>query len=561
MFHFFGAITNKKGDALPGYYVRLTDANGNGVSLYSDGNGTPIINASGIADAAKVDDNGNASFYVQPGEYNLNVYAADASTLYQTISSIPMGLNTITLASGSAASTRSQLADIELPVAGQSALLTESGREGMFVFDSADHSADVAGDSDQAIYVAPSSDPTGASGAWVRKFTGQVSPQWFGAAPEADSALTDFLDLEIKWQRSRGGLSLRRDIPTSPSDPGWALLKLGILDGTEDGWINNPGLPDNVCLWTLVNSANGRSSIWGANFAAEVLAVNDATAWGIEVDMNQNGSVVTDPSAPLKKVGVDCVSAGPNNATVAYRASSQHTDSTGLWHIGYYADRCASVGFQVSRAAGDTGTQFAEAGFLDNSNSTTAFLCNGGTHNYGLDLDGANFSIAAIRIPNGKSINGRNAADTSDVSLLSINGSDFVTVGASGGSGVILGQNVAVITTNGIGYANGNGGTVTQATSKSTAVTLNKVCGAIALNNAALAANTVVTFTLNNNTITADDDLHVWVKSGNATAGSYRVAAEGSASGARTIVVENKTAGPLSEAIVLGFSVIKAVVS
>jgi hypothetical protein len=50
--------------------------------------------------------------------------------------------------------------------------------------------------------------------------------------------------------------------------------------------------------------------------------------------------------------------------------------------------------------------------------------------------------------------------------------------------------------TQGIGYATGAGGTVTQATSKSTAVTLNTVTGAITMNNAALAAATIVSFTL-----------------------------------------------------------------
>lgn len=113
----------------------------------------------------------------------------------------------------------------------------------------------------------------------------------------------------------------------------------------------------------------------------------------------------------------------------------------------------------------------------------------------------------------------------------------------------------------GAGYLAGAGGAVTQLTSKATSVTLNKVCGQITLNNAALAATTIVSFTLTNSTIAVDDDVRVWVKSGNASVGSYRVAAEGNAAGSRTIVVENKTAGSLSEAIVLGFNVLKAVVS
>jgi hypothetical protein len=40
----------------------------------------------------------------------------------------------------------------------------------------------------------------------------------------------------------------------------------------------------------------------------------------------------------------------------------------------------------------------------------------------------------------------------------------------------------------GLGYSTGAGGAITQGTSKSTAVTLHKVCGSITMHNAALAA-------------------------------------------------------------------------
>jgi hypothetical protein len=106
-----------------------------------------------------------------------------------------------------------------------------------------------------------------------------------------------------------------------------------------------------------------------------------------------------------------------------------------------------------------------------------------------------------------------------------------------------------------IGYAPGAGNTATQATSKATGVTLNKVTGQITLNNAALAAGAVVWFTLTNSFITADSDLRLWIKGGNATPGTYRVTAEGSASGSRTVVIENRSGGSLGEALILGFNV------
>jgi len=59
--------------------------------------------------------------------------------------------------------------------------LSESGREGIFVWDSANLSAKVSADTAQGIYVAPSSDTTGASGAWVREYDGRINVKWFGA--------------------------------------------------------------------------------------------------------------------------------------------------------------------------------------------------------------------------------------------------------------------------------------------------------------------------------------------------------------------------------------------
>src|SRR6185369_12062510 len=59
----------------------------------------------------------------------------------------------------------------------------------------------------------------------------------------------------------------------------------------------------------------------------------------------------------------------------------------------------------------------------------------------------------------------------------------------------------------GIGYETGAGGTVSQSTSKSTGVTLNKITGQITLNGAALAAGGIVSFVLTNSTIAATDQL------------------------------------------------------
>ena len=109
----------------------------------------------------------------------------------------------------------------------------------------------------------------------------------------------------------------------------------------------------------------------------------------------------------------------------------------------------------------------------------------------------------------------------------------------------------------GVGYATGAGGTQAQATSKATAVTLNKLCGEITLNAASLAANTAVSFTLNNSQLAMGDRL-VFNHVSGGTFGAYHVDGRVTGAGVATVVVRNLTAGALAEAIVLGFAIIKA---
>ena len=105
-----------------------------------------------------------------------------------------------------------------------------------------------------------------------------------------------------------------------------------------------------------------------------------------------------------------------------------------------------------------------------------------------------------------------------------------------------------------IGYAAVAQGTVTQATSKSTAVTLNTSAGQITMNAASLAATTNVTFTLTNSTISAKDVLLLTVTNG--TSASYNAFVSSMGAGSATITLRNISASPLAEAVVLNFAII-----
>jgi len=137
---------------------------------------------------------------------------------------------------------------------------------------------------------------------------------------------------------------------------------------------------------------------------------------------------------------------------------------------------------------------------------------------------------------------------------------DTIT-GATINNSVIGGTTPAAVTgttvyaTGEIGYGTGAQGTVTQATSKSTGVTLNKSVGQITMNNASLAGGATVLFTLTNSVLSAKDVVIVNVGSG-GTSGAYWPYVANVAAGTAVIGVYNNTVGALAEAIVINYAVI-----
>ncbi len=106
-----------------------------------------------------------------------------------------------------------------------------------------------------------------------------------------------------------------------------------------------------------------------------------------------------------------------------------------------------------------------------------------------------------------------------------------------------------------IGYSSAAQGAVTQATSKSTGVTLNRSMGKITMNNAALGVGATALFTLTNSKITANDVVIVNLGSA-GTSGAYWPYVANVGTGTAVIGLYNNTAGSLSEAVVVNFAVI-----
>jgi hypothetical protein len=108
----------------------------------------------------------------------------------------------------------------------------------------------------------------------------------------------------------------------------------------------------------------------------------------------------------------------------------------------------------------------------------------------------------------------------------------------------------------GVGFATGSGGTVTQASSRTTGVTINKKCGAITLYSAA-GTSAYASFTVTNSLVTANDVIVVNQQSGTNT---YLVFVTAVAAGSFRITF-SAVSGTATDAPVFNFAVIEGVPS
>ena len=113
--------------------------------------------------------------------YRLVITDSDDGSLGVDVDPYVPGISGQSIAIGNVTmvSDRTALANIASPSANDMAYLSESGRRGNFVFDASDLSTKVTSDPQQGVYVAPTSDATGASGAWVREFE-KLQAEFFG---------------------------------------------------------------------------------------------------------------------------------------------------------------------------------------------------------------------------------------------------------------------------------------------------------------------------------------------------------------------------------------------
>lgn len=253
---------------------------------------------------------------------------------------------------------RAELAAIAGQAAKSTRFLAEAGREGLFVFDTSNLAAAVAGDPGQGIYIAPATDATGASGAWVRKFSGVVDVGWFGAA--ANGVTNDAVALQraLDFATSNG---LTCYFPGGDYAIGSSLtISTAGFSVLGDGWYKTRLIPTAAVPAVIISGAFGRMQgigIWGTASGAGVgpgtyglvlknaggsdfvgvHARNLATA-GVYIDPAYGGGAAGNNNL-LRFLGGGCNS----NGGIGYKMA-QHGDNNGISYLGVEANGNTSHG-------------------------------------------------------------------------------------------------------------------------------------------------------------------------------------------------------------------------
>jgi hypothetical protein len=349
----------------------------------------------------------------------------------------------------------------------------------------------------------------------------------------------------------------------SPYNTFTANTGIGITANANLGTVNilNTGVTSIVAGTNItINQANGAVTIssngGGGGGGGTVTSV------GLTPISSSRIAVTNSPITSSGNMTVDLVTSGVSAGTYTYP-----TLTVDVYGRVTSASNAAAAGTvtSVSVVPGDgiqvTGSPVTTSGNINITNTGVTRL-NAGT---GISLSGGNGNVTVSTTITGGTVTGVSVASPT----LTVSGSPITTTGTitidlpstitltgniTGGNLISTGRITSANATAGIGYATGAGGTVTQGTSRTTSVTINKMSGAITLFSAA-GTSGYTTFTVTNSTVAATDVIIVNQKSGTD---KYQAFVSAVAAGSFAITFSD-ISGTTTEQPVFNFAVIKAV--
>lgn len=318
----------------------------------------------------------------------------------------------------------------------------------------------------------------------------------------------------------------------------------GILDITNSG-VTYLQAGTGITLSGNTGNITISSTGGGGGGGGTVTSVSVATA---------SASRITVAGSPIVSSGTITLDLATTGVTAgSYTYPSVTVDSYGRITTianGASVGTVTSVGVTPGFGIQVTGSPITTSGNITILNTGVTRLTAGS----GISLSGSNGNVTISTSVGSGTVTSVGLTSSS----LTVSGSPIVAAGTfvvDLPSTISVG-NVTANSTGGIGYATGAGGTITQITSRTTGVTINKTTGAITLVSAA-GSGTFATFTVTNSTVAATDVVIVNQKSGTD---KYQIFVTAIAAGSFDITFAT-TGGTTTEQPVFNFAVIKGVTS
>lgn len=298
----------------------------------------------------------------------------------------------------------------------------------------------------------------------------------------------------------------------------------------------------------------------------DITSASDATASSVGVVSKVSTAAASYTAANVFAFYADDTTKGAGSTISSQYGLYINDQTQGTNNYGIFSGVSSGTNKYNIYASGTAQNYFAGSVGIGNSTPVYKLQVGGSNQSVGTDLINTNSTAHVFRgTPDSigwhhaKVLHGRDTSPWTYGSYLA-----FYTEGKNSGTTdtsvermrIDSSGNVIVTSSGGLGYGTGSGGTVTQGTSRTTGVTLNKTNGAITLVSAAGSA-TWQSFTLTNSTIAATDTVRVCQKSGTDL---YQIHVTAVAAGSCQITYAT-TGGTTTEQPVFNFAVLKGVTS